>query len=283
MKKIAVIGICGYSVFLKGGTIPKKNESQVFKTLHTEAGGKGVNAAAALSKLGKNVSFLTSLGDDDNAAECLKFLKAYGIYENAIIKKGAKTDYGVILVDNDGGNCVSLYTGASAKTSAADVENFRKEIEESDYLLMQAELPNEVLLKAADVAAACGTKIVFDPSPVRALPRKFLEKVWLFTPNETEVDGLCNGFTPENYVVTLGEKGAVVFENGKKTEVKAIKVKARNTTGAGDVFNAALIFALSDGNSLLKAVEFAVKAAAFKVHSEYVTDGFPSLKDIQNL
>lgn len=282
MKKAAVIGICGYSVFLKDGKLPKTGESSVFKTFHTEVGGKGVNAAAAIKILGGEVSFLTALGRDDEGAKCKEFFKRVSL-KTTICEKSANTDYGVILVGEGGENCVSVYAGASNLLNADDAEGFKAEIESADYLLMQSELPDCVIVKAAEIAEKSGTKIIFDPSPVRKLPRELLEKVWLFTPNETEIDGLLRECTPKKCVVTLGDKGAKLVECGKETYYPAARSKVRNTTGAGDVFNGALIYALSCGSSLKDAVPFAVKAAAYKVGAEYVTDGFPTIKDIENL
>ncbi len=282
MKKTAVIGICGYSVFLKNGRLPRTGESSVFKTFHTEIGGKGVNAAAAIKKLGGEVTFLTALGKDENAAKCREFFDEIGL--NATVsEKDAETDYGVILVGDGGENCVSVFVGASACLCESDAEGFEEEIGNAGYLLMQSELPDSVIVKAAEIAAKYDTKIIFDPSPVRKLPKELLEKVWLFTPNETETDGLLSEYTPRRYVETIGARGARLVEDGKETYFSAAEVKVRNTTGAGDVFNGALIYALACGHSLEKAVPFAIKAASFKVGSEYVTDGFPAIKDIENL
>lgn len=283
MKKIAVIGICGQSVFLKGEKLPEKGETLVFDNLHTEAGGKGVNAAATIARLKGNVSFLTALGDDFYAAECEKFFKDERLNVCVAKKHGVSTDYGVILTDKNGYNFVCVSTTASRLLTGEDVDSFATEISSADYLLMQAELSDEVLLKAAEIAMKSETKIVFDPSPVRKLPPEFLKSVWLFTPNETEESALFSQIKPEKCVVTLGENGAKFICGDKIEYFKAKKVKATNTTGAGDVFNGALLTALSKGEGVESAINYAIKAASFKVKSQYVVDGLPTENDLKNL
>ena len=73
MKKVAFVGICGQSVFLKGNSIAKIGESCLFDEMHVELGGKGINSALTARKLGGDVSFFTVLGKDSFGLECKKF------------------------------------------------------------------------------------------------------------------------------------------------------------------------------------------------------------------
>ena len=111
--------------------------------------------------------------------------------------------------------------------------------------------------------------------------KEFLDEVWLFTPNEVEYEFLFKQTNPKNTIITMGDKGAVLLQDGKKTVFSPYDTKkVINTTGAGDVFNAGLAYYLALGKSLEEAIKFAIKASAFKVKSKYVVDGLPCLKDI---
>jgi ribokinase len=68
-----------------------------------------------------------------------------------------------------------------------------------------------------------------------------------------------------NVVVTMGPLGAVICQEGKTSVVPALRVKALDSTAAGDVFNGALAVALSEGKDIPEAVAFACKAAAISV------------------
>lgn len=280
MKKVAVIGICGKSVFLDCDKFPAKGESIVCNGFHTEPGGKGVNTAVAVNRLGGNVVYLVSVGNDEYGKECIDFFRREHLRVKFCIKDGM-TDYGVILHNGDGNNCVSVFIDDKIKLTENDVAEFESELKDSSYVVISAEVSDKVLLKTAEICAKYGTKIIFDPSPVREIPYEFLNKVWLFTPNETEYENLFKNIIPENAVITLGDKGAILIENGIKTEFPAVKASVKNTTGAGDVFNGALCYSLASGNDLSESVKFAIKAAAYKVSGQYVMDGIPTLEKLK--
>lgn len=280
MKKVTVVGLCGQSVFLKGKAISQIGETKIYDEMHVELGGKGVNSALTIHRLGGNVKFLTALGKDSYGRECKEFFDFENFNATVIERDGTKTDYGVILTDEDGNNSVSVYQDASKNMTAKDLSCFEDEIKESDYLLTQAEMKDEILLEIAKICKQSGTKIIFDPSPAREFPKEFLQNVWLFTPNETEYENLFKQIIPQRVVITKGGQSVQLIENGVKTTFEVEKVVARNTTGAGDVFNGALMFSLSNNESLFDAIKFAIKASAFKVQSKYVIDGIPTQKDL---
>nr|MBO4518028.1 hypothetical protein [Clostridia bacterium] len=280
MKKIAVIGICGKSVFLGCDKFPARGESIVCNSLHTEPGGKGVNTAITVKRLGGDVSYLVSLGNDEYGKECISFFEREKLRVKYNVKNGA-TDYGVVLHNGDGNNCVSVFIDDKIKLTENDVAEFETELKEASYVAVSAEVSDGVLLKTAEICEKYGTKIIFDPSPVREIPDEFLKKVWLFTPNETEFENLFKKITPENAVITLGGKGAILIEKGKRTEFPTVSVNVKNTTGAGDVFNGALCYSLSIGNDLSESVKFAMRVAAYKVSCQYVIEGIPTLKELK--
>ena len=279
MKKAAVIGICGQSVFLNCDRFPSKGESVLSNSIHIEPGGKGANAACAIKRLGGNVSFLVSVGDDEYGKVCLKFLKKEKINTTSIIKKG-NTDYGIIMNDSSGDNSVIVSIDNNVKLNEDDLLKFESELKTTDYLLLSGELSDEILL---NVIKLCNkkTRIIFDPSPIRNYPIDFLNSVWLFTPNEQEEDNIYKLIKPNNIVTTLGDKGARLIENGVVTYFDGEKVEVVNTTGAGDVFNGSLIYALLNDYSLKDAVKFAIHASAYKVSHNYVIEGIPSLNDLK--
>lgn len=281
MKKVAFVGICGQSVFLKGNSIAKIGESCLFDEMHMELGGKGINSALTARKLGGDVSFFTVLGKDSFALECKKFFDEEGLRAFVVEKENVQSDYGVILNDAAGNNSVSVYLGASSKMTKEDLAGFEQEIKESSYLVTQAEIKDEVLLRIGEICQQSGTKIIFDPSPKREIPKEFLEKVWLFTPNETEYENLFQQITPQRAVITRGSQSVELIEEGEKTIFPVNEVFVRNTTGAGDVFNGALCYALANDETLSQAIKFAIKASAYKVQSLYVMDGIPTLEDVQ--
>jgi ribokinase len=121
--------------------------------------------------------------------------------------------------------------------------------------------------------------------------------VSILTPNESEAEMLTgirqNGIAAAEkaalqlrrrgvptVIVTLGAQGALVASDTGTALVRAFKVKAADTTAAGDTFNGALAVALTEGHSLEKAVQFANAAAAISVTRLGAQTSAPTRKSI---
>lgn len=284
MKKgvISVIGICGESIFMRLDRFNRPGETVVTDNIHVEAGGKGANQALTIAKLGGKVNYLTALGNDAYGHACEEVFKSAGLNYKIAYKEGVKTDVGIIFTDKSGENQVTVYTGASSKLNEKDVFSFENEIAESEYLLMQLECSDEVLLAGVTLAEKHGVKVILNPAPARKIDPAVLEKVYLLTPNEIEAETLLSYCKPKNLVITLGKKGARVIAGGVDEVVPCVPAKPQNTTGAGDVFNGALAYAICGGKDIVSAVKFANAASSIKVESRYVLDGIPAIEQVEN-
>ena len=284
MKKgrISVIGICGESIFMRLDHFHEVGETVVTDNIHIEAGGKGINQALTLASLGADVSYLTALGNDSYAKECEKVFKEAGLKYQIAYKDGVKTDVGIILTDKTGENQVTVYSGASKLLNANDVYAFEEHIANSEYLLMQLECSDEVLKAGVELAKKHDVKVILNPAPARAIDPDILKDIYMFTPNEMESKIIFENYLPKRYVVTLGKNGAMCCaSNGTKTIIPPCPGVRKNTTGAGDVFNGAFCYKLLNGGTLIEAVMFGNAASSYKIESNYVLDGIPTL-DIVN-
>ncbi|MCI6443905.1 MAG: PfkB family carbohydrate kinase [Clostridia bacterium] len=278
---VSVIGLCGWSVFLKVNKFNENGETVMADKMHSEVGGKGVNQSVALARLGVNVNYFTVLGDDEEADKCEEYFRREGLKYKTVRKKGVNTDYGSIITDKTGENRVIVYAGASALVTKEDIYSFEKEISESEYLLLQLEFNDDALLAAFDLADKYGVKVILNPAPARTVSTDILKRAYILTPNEQESGILFRSFSPVRAVVTLGAKGSRIIENGTTTDIPAEKVKVKNTTGAGDCFNAGLCYGLLRGGSLKDAARFAVEYSGKKVEAEYVTTEIPFANEIR--
>ena len=147
---------------------------------------------------------------------------------------------------------------------------------------MQREIPLETVEYATALAYEYGKRVILNPAPASSLNNELLKKTNVILPNRIEAEMLsgikvtnlksahravqaisCKGI--ENVVITLGKEGAFVKEKDKYIMIPAKEVDTIDTTGAGDVFSGALSVSLSEGRSLIEAVEFANAAAAIAV------------------
>jgi len=277
MPKISVIGICGNSMFMYADHFHENGETLVADSVFEEIGGKGINQAIAAKRMGADVSFLCAIGDDEYGEKSMKVAKENGINAHFKIKEGKATPFAVILTDKNGENRVTEYK--SAELTIEDVISFEEEIAKSDILLLQQEVPSCVNEKAVEVADKYGVKVILNPAPIREIPDKMAEKVFMVTPNEQEMQAI-NIKRFKNCITTLGKKGCLI--NGSES-VAAIMVKAVDTTGAGDTFNGTLAVCIAEGMSLEEAAQYAVIASGISVGRKYVLNAIPHREEIERM
>ncbi len=275
MAKIAVIGICGNSVFLDVDHFHEKGETVVAESVFEEIGGKGINQAVAAARMGAQVSFLAAVGEDEDARKCMHLAKREGIRGSFCVKKGERTTFAYILTDRRGENQV---TGApGAELSREDVESFEQAIAESDLLLLQNEVPAEVNERAASLAKKHGTRVILNPAPIRAISDDLAKNIDLVTPNEQEQKAILPGRFG-TVITTLGKRGCRI---GEDTLIPATSKKPVDTTGAGDTFNGVLAVCLAEGMALPLACQYAVVASGISVSRKYVMPAIPYRQEVE--
>ena len=267
MNRIAVIGLTGTSVFMRVPRFHTGGETIHAETLHVEYGGKGFNQAVAAARWQAEVSFLTAVGHDD-ATPVRDTLAAEGI-EAAVVAKDGPSAYAAILTNPSGETRVTVYPGA--RLASGDVDEFASRIAAADILLLTNEVDEAVNMRAAQIAAENGTRVILNPAPARPLPYGLHSLVWLATPNEFENEGLDG--IPEA-VVTLGADGCLIRTTGKRIPAPSFG-PAVDTTGAGDTFNGVLAACLARGVSLEASAASANVAAARSVTRPYVLQSIP--------
>ncbi|MFD8026868.1 PfkB family carbohydrate kinase, partial [Streptomyces lavendulae] len=135
-------------------------------------------------------------------------------------------------------------------------------------------------------------RTVLTPAPARPLPRELLELIDLLVPNEHEAAALTGLTDPlaaaeallhevPEVVVTLGAAGALYAARGREpVTVPAPRVRAVDTTGAGDTFVGALAVALGEGRPMPEALAWATRAAALAVQRPGAQPSMPTRADL---
>ena len=283
MARIAIIGLVGRSMFFEVPRFHSGGETITAKSLYEEWGGKGFNQAVAAARQDAAVSFLGAVNAAD--AKAIKdFCLKEGIRATLATKK-KPTATAAILTDGTGETRVTVYPGAELEVK--DVDGFAGSIAMADFLLLNNEVPEAVNLAAVAIAKQYGVKIVFNPAPARKLPKAIVEAVTIFTPNEFEEKLLASSFQllgddglranssklKAEVVTTLGAKGCRIGSTGEV--VPAPAVKAVDSTGAGDTFNAVLAVRLAEGEALREACVAANGAAAQSGAGRFVLPSIP--------
>jgi len=300
-KKIVIVGSSNTDMIIQLKEIPKPGETVIGGKFSIAAGGKGANQAIAAVRAGGDVTFISRIGKDMFGDSSLKSFAEDGLNVEKIIRDPAEpSGVALIFVDAKGENTIAVASGANANLSSSDISNKHDVISGADILLMQLEIPIATIEAAAQIAVENDVKIILNPAPAQHLNENLLKKISIITPNETEAEMITgvpvkNGDDAERaakilidkgvgiVIITLGAKGAFVFSNTFKGIVSSYKVKAVDTTAAGDVFNGALAVALSENKNIKEAVRFANAAAALSVTKLGAQPSVPYKEEICNL
>ena len=292
--KIVVIGSSNTDMTIKGDRLPKPGETVLGGEFRMGPGGKGANQAVAAQRLGADVSFICKVGRDIFGDNAIAGYQKEGIDCSHILRSDKASGTALILVDGNAENCIAVAPGANADLTPEDVDSVADVIRSADYLILQLEIPVESVLRAAKIAHEAGVYVILNPAPACHLPDELFGYISLITPNQTEsalLSGVGDNLDAaveklmqlgvKDVVVTLGSKGSLVISEGTRTLVPSLKVKAVDTTAAGDTFCGALCVALSEGCSLVDAAGFATKASALTVQKMGAQDSIPFRSDIK--
>ena len=298
---IVVAGSSNTDMVIKTKHIPAPGETVLGGTFFMNAGGKGANQAVAAARLGGNVIFICKTGDDIFGRQAFQLFNDEGINTRFILTDAEyPSGVALITVDEHAENCIVVASGANAALHPSDLQQAITIIEEADILLVQLEIPIKTVEYIVAIAAAKKVKVILNPAPACTLPDELLKNISIITPNETEAEKLTGIKVTdlktaeqaarilqdkgiEVIIITLGAFGAVVLYENSVTHIQGYKVEAIDTTAAGDVFNGALVVALSEGNAIHDAVKFACKAAAISVTRLGAQASAPYKEELESL
>lgn len=297
-KTILVIGSSNTDMTAKTAELPRPGETVLGGVFTMGAGGKGANQAVAAQRLGGKVKFICKVGKDMFGDNSIAQYEKEGLDTSGILRSELPSGVALIYVDSHAENCIVVASGANGDLTEDDIEKSRKDLESCDILLLQLESPIPSVLKAAKIAHQAGKTVVLNPAPACPLPEEIFRNIDLFIPNETELStfsGMPVTSQEEaqaaakamqakgvgKLIVTMGSKGALICEGGPSVFVPAHKVKAVDTTAAGDTFCGALCVAISEGKSLKEAAEFACAASALTVQKMGAQNSIPYRKDLK--
>lgn len=268
MAKIVVVGSLNMDVVAVAPRIPVAGETIIGSKFLTTPGGKGANQAYAAAKLGGSVAMLGRVGEDAFGQQMRENLASVGCTVESVRAVPGASGVALIYVSERGENSIVVVPGANHLLLPGDIAADENVFDGCAVVLLQLETPLETVIAGARFAKQRSALVVLDPAPAPSagLPRELLELVDVLTPNETEAAMLKGSLDAARTIIyKLGDRGCELRSGGKSICIPAVAVSAVDTTAAGDVFNAALAVALSEGAGLEGACRFAVKAAAVSV------------------
>ncbi len=300
-KKIVVVGSCNTDMVIKADRLPVPGETILGGTFFMNPGGKGANQAVAAARMGGQVTLISKTGNDVFGKQSVMLYKSENIKTDFIFSDpNQPSGVALITVDSNGENCIVVASGANASLSPADINKARTEIESSDLVLMQLEIPLETVEFVAEMANKKGIKVILNPAPARALSELLLKNLYIIIPNKTEAEilsgikvtdvesaqraaDIISAKGVDIVVITLGAQGALIKEHDTYHFVEAFRVDTLDTTAAGDAFCGSFCVGLSEGKPILESVQLAAKAAALTVTRMGAQGSIPFRSELASL
>ena len=298
MKKCAVIGSINTDMVARTPRFPAPGESIIGSVFRTEFGGKGANQAIALARLGAEVCMAGKVGDDLFGKKYLEHLIEEKVNVDCVaVETGETTGVADIWVADSGENSIISIPGANAKCDLDWLNSALERLSDCDIFLLQLEIPHETVGTALKKLREMGKTVILDPAPAVPLPAEWLACADYITPNETELE-ILTGDLPKNATVEArirrlvgesnrmvihkrGAEGAFIGTKDGVLPVSGFKVKAVDTTAAGDTFNAGLAAGLAMGKPIEECVRLANAAGALAVTALGAQGCMPTLEMIR--
>lgn len=266
LARVVVVGSINTDLVVRTPRLPSPGETVLGGDLLTVGGGKGANQAVAAARLGAVTTLIGRVGADPYGQQALRRLAADGV-DCAGVRTDPFAPSGValVLVDDGGENMIAVAPGANTRLTPADVE--AATLAAGGVLLLQLEIPLDVVRHAAGQARRACLRVVLNPAPAQALPADLYPLLDVVVPNEHEAS-LLAGIAAESeqgarvaaewlrrqgagaVILTRGAKGALLLDEAGWQDVPAYPIVPLDTTAAGDSFAGTLAWALAAGQTL---------------------------------
>lgn len=295
---IAVFGSINMDLVVRAPRFPRPGETLSGHTFYTAPGGKGANQAVAAARLGAATYMVGRVGQDVFSKALLESLQVNRVNVDGIWRDpDHPSGTAVIMVDDSAENSIIIVPGANGAINYDDLNRLEEALKIASHLLLQLEIPVEMVVAAAKLARQRGVAVILDPAPARPLPEELYCSVDWITPNESEASILMQKTIQTeqeaaqaasmlhergvpNVVIKMGSKGALWSDGERQRFLPAYLVQAVDTVAAGDAFNGALAAALSEGKPVMEALTWAMAAGALSTTRYGAQPSMPQRKEL---
>jgi ribokinase len=303
---VVVVGSLNMDFVVGVDRLPAPGETVLGRDFQMIPGGKGANQACAAGRLNDGsvvVRMIGRVGYDVFGDHLKASLSAAGVDVACVhATRAHPTGVALIWVERSGQNSIVVASGANHALAASETEAMRLVFRGARLALFQLESPLETVARALQLAREEGVRTMLDPAPARSLPAELLATVDILTPNESEAlvllgkpparvsrsdaPALARQLKeqgPASVVLKLGDQGCYYYDGETEFFSGAFTAEARDTTAAGDVFNAALAVALAEDRGIADALRFANAAASISVTRAGAQSSVPTRAEVNAL
>jgi ribokinase len=268
--RLTVVGSVNLDLVTRAERLPRPGETLTDASFDRYPGGKGANQAVAAARLGAEVTFVGCVGDDSFADEALVGLRKAQV-DLRVEAVEAQTGVASIFVDESGENVIVVAPGANRAVKAPRLAG-------DETVLCQLEIPVETVIRCAEAAGS----FWLNAAPAVPIPASLVEQADVVVGNRYELEDLPA--TPALAVVTLGEEGAVLLEEGREAaRARPPQVEVVDGTAAGDAFVASLVVSRLEGRLWDEALWRSCAAGALAASRPGAQPSLPTAVEIDEI
>ena len=299
-KKIAVLGSLNLDTTYHVTRFPQPGETISANDKSSAPGGKGANQAIAAVRSGAQVAFIGMVGEDNEGKFMREALQEDGI-DTKFLQNDPRhgTGSAIITLDANGQNDIMVYAGANFGMDESLLKGTDDLFKDCDFLIAQFETPQAVTAAAFKQAKAHGVTTILNPAPAKEILPELLAVTDVVIPNESESEVLTGiavdseaamletadyfkAHGVNNLLITLGSRGVFYCTPHGHGMVPAFKVKAVDTTAAGDTFIGALASQLAtDLSNVADALVYAQRASSLTVQKMGAMPSIPTEAEVR--
>ncbi len=278
----------------------RPSKTVVYQDYAMKCGGKGLNQACTVSMLGGESYFVGKVGSDAFGRMAIDMLQKHKVgISHLAVDPSEPTGVSFIGVAEDGTYSLFQVMGATARMTVEEVENALNAAR-YDMILMQFEMPQEVVYRTYEIAREKGIPVILDAGPARRWPLQRLRDIFMISPNADETctmtgiypkdeesalaasQSLYEATHAQYILLKMGAKGAYLYSQDLKRMFPTFDfVSAVDSTGCGDVFTATVALKLCQGCSIEEAVLYGNAAASISCTRVGGIDSVPDSEEIE--
>ena len=296
---ILVFGSINMDLVIRTPRLPAPGETIIGHEFFTAGGGKGANQAVAAARLAAPTKMIGRVGGDSFGVTLLQQLAESNVdVDSVFVDESVASGVAIIAVDDAAQNNIIIASGANRQVDQTDLERLSHHMPQAKVLLLQLEIPLDMIVAAAKLARQHNVTVILDPAPAQALPAELYPLIDIITPNEIEAGQLVDfpiktqedaqhaaqrllARGVKTAVIKMGAVG-VVYATAESTDfVPAFSVQAVDTVAAGDAFNGGLAAGLFEGLPLPQAVRWGAAAGALSATKAGAQPSMPTRAEFE--
>lgn len=297
-KKVAVIGSVNFDIMLSADRLPMKGETYTVDNVNYCPGGKGINQAFQCAKLGADTYFYGCFSKDLFGEYLFNNIKNENLNMDKVKRVDCVQGMGIVNIINDGSVHANIYPGSNDFVDLEYIKSHISDLKAFDYIILQLEIPTRVVEYIIEFVQNDKTKIILNAAPAKDINFNLLKKIDTLIVNEVEAEyyigkklDTLEDIIEEgknlrdklniNLIITIGEKGSVLFIKDKFIKIEPVITKnVVDTTGAGDSFIGAFVFALQKGYDYTEACNFGSLVASKTITKIGAQSAMPNFEEV---